>query len=307
MHVWASLLKLWLRELPTPLIDDNAYAEAIAIATAHLIKTKERSPRAADQAAKLAAAVLRDDGGETPPPGAGGGGGGSLSMRSASGSLAAVSEDVEEIEVPSSNVEPPPLSTLSSDSAAGGTPRRPRQMKRRKSVFSEVEDAKVEGQAEGAALKKTLSTLFDKLMPLQRKVLEVLLGFLRQIDPVASRMPAHNVAIIFAPCCFRNADLMAALANAQKEILFVQLLLDHAPLPPESAFAADRAAFYSLVAAVHREAPRVEMFAELCLAGSITAEERDMMVLPHSRLFAPGFHWSVHCQLILDWRLMFCR
>ena len=63
-------------------------------------------------------------------------------------------------------------------------------------------------------------------------------------------MTPHNVAIVFAPCFFRNADLMAALANAQKEIVLVQLLLEHVVLPADAVLAVDRAAFYNLVASV---------------------------------------------------------
>lgn len=39
--VWASLLKLWLRELPDPLITDAIYDAAMTIATSYLSKTKE--------------------------------------------------------------------------------------------------------------------------------------------------------------------------------------------------------------------------------------------------------------------------
>ena len=35
----------------------------------------------------------------------------------------------------------------------------------------------------------------------------------------ASKMSPENLAIVFAPCLFRNADLMKALANAQREIV----------------------------------------------------------------------------------------
>ena len=50
MHVWASFLKLWLRELKTPLIDgEEAYASAIDAATTHLDNI-----RAAEEAAEQA-------------------------------------------------------------------------------------------------------------------------------------------------------------------------------------------------------------------------------------------------------------
>jgi len=50
VHVWASFLKLWLRELKTPLIDgEEAYASAIDAATTHLDNI-----RAAEEAAEQA-------------------------------------------------------------------------------------------------------------------------------------------------------------------------------------------------------------------------------------------------------------
>ena len=61
---------------------------------------------------------------------------------------------------------------------------------------------------------------------------------------------------------------MLSLQNAQKEILFVQLLLEHAVLPTGAEFAADRAAFYQVVAAVYKEAPRPEMFGPFLFCGA---------------------------------------
>jgi hypothetical protein len=41
VHVWASLLKLWLRELTVPLIVESCYDAAIAIASTHLARAKQ--------------------------------------------------------------------------------------------------------------------------------------------------------------------------------------------------------------------------------------------------------------------------
>ena len=64
-------------------------------------------------------------------------------------------------------------------------------------------------------------------------------------------MTADNLAIVFAPCLFRNPDLMAALKNAQQEIQFTALLIRALPLSSasEQQLAADRAAYWHYVSA----------------------------------------------------------
>ena len=91
---------------------------------------------------------------------------------------------------------------------------------------------------------------------------------------------------MFAPCLFRNPDLMVALANAQKEIVFTRLLIETMPLPPDAELAADRAGYWQFVSRVTGKELRPEGLDELVLAGKISADERDIMVAQQAKMQA---------------------
>ena len=91
---------------------------------------------------------------------------------------------------------------------------------------------------------------------------------------------------MFAPCLFRNPDLMVALANAQKEIVFTRLLIETMPLPPDAELAADRAGYWQFVSRVTGKELRPEGLDELVPAGKISAEERDIMVAQQAKMQA---------------------
>ena len=66
-----------------------------------------------------------------------------------------------------------------------------------------------------------------------RAVLHHVCAFLRRIDPVATKMTADNLAICWAPCFFRCADISVALANIKKEVFVTGLLFTKLQLPEE--------------------------------------------------------------------------
>eukprot|EP01052_Picozoa_sp_SAG31_P006344 SAG31_NODE_290_length_18324_cov_33.408889_13_plen_468_part_00 len=209
--VWASLLKLWLRELPEPLINNAIYDAAMTIATSYLAKTKEgmaaNTATTADVAVHVAQMPAHVSEADT--------------RKSSHGLiLTAVAEaEREDAECDSSTAAESgsdnimtPVQTknrgkgvvVERDVVEAHMQHPPARVQRRKSVFAAVEDLTVELAGQGAALAQELGALLEALPELHRKVLEVLLGFLRQVDPTATRMTAHSIAIIFAPCCFRN-------------------------------------------------------------------------------------------------------
>ena len=63
-----------------------------------------------------------------------------------------------------------------------------------------------------------LATVVEGLPDANRAVLHHVCACLRRIDPVATKMTADNLAICWAPCFFRCADISVALDNAKKEI-----------------------------------------------------------------------------------------
>ena len=75
-----------------------------------------------------------------------------------------------------------------------------------------------------------VAALVGRLAPIHRRCIQHALQFLREIEPRATRMNPDNLSICFAPCFFRCSDMMLALANAQKEILFTKLLIVTLPL-----------------------------------------------------------------------------
>lgn len=133
--VWASFVKLWLRELAEPLIptEGGHYDRAIAIAAANLGNARA-TPRGS---ARPAANVPVPDGGAAGPP--------------------------------------PPAQELEPWVAAASEP---------------------------------VHELLAGLPPGNKRVLQHVCEFLREIEPHASKMTADNLAICFAPCFFRCEDMM---------------------------------------------------------------------------------------------------
>ena len=59
-----------------------------------------------------------------------------------------------------------------------------------------------------AAAVEPVRQLIEGLPATHKRVLQHVVQFLREIDPVSTRMNPDNLAICFAPCFFRNADMM---------------------------------------------------------------------------------------------------
>lgn len=93
-----------------------------------------------------------------------------------------------------------------------------------------------------------LVAVVESLPAVNQIILQHICAHLRKIDAVSSKMTTENLAICWAPCLFRCADISLALANAKKEIGITGLLIGKLPLP-EDRFQADWCNFRSLVAA----------------------------------------------------------
>ena len=66
----------------------------------------------------------------------------------------------------------------------------------------------LDGRDGGADVVAQLNGLLSKLPPAHGAMIHQLLRFLSKIDPVASKMNAENLAIVFAPCLLRHPDIM---------------------------------------------------------------------------------------------------
>jgi hypothetical protein len=288
VHVWASFLKLWLRELKAPILQgEDVYEAAMAVATEYMrtMKAADAEPleaAAAAAAAEMAAAAVAAVAAVPSPLGLAGLESPALA-RSSSPAIAEGHEGLEDEQdqskaahwpPPSSPVLPadppgqihdlsissmptPLVRSSSAGSMYGGiTPTargRPQNMRRRGSFFaqstvslpgtSRSPGARIAPEVVGRVKNVTQMLPEPNLM-----VIFHLCSFVRRVDAVASRMTSENLAIVFAPCLFRNPDLMKALANAQKEIIFTRLLFDALPLPVRSMSACQAGACQRLIA-----------------------------------------------------------
>ena len=93
-----------------------------------------------------------------------------------------------------------------------------------------AEDEEVDPDRWMSEAAPKVAALVGRLAPIHRRCIQHALQFLREIEPRATRMNPDNLSICFAPCFFRCSDMMLALANAQKEILFTKLLIVTLPL-----------------------------------------------------------------------------
>lgn len=301
VHVWASFLKLWLRELKAPVVQgEDVYEAAMTVAGEHMRRLKEAEAEAdsvqgqgqldmnamaaaAATAAAATAAAAAVASSELTAPGSEGLEGleSPPAARSTSPVIAEGDEEEEDEEgdepepepensgIAKAAAAPPPLSPAASDAmdvtgahdlsmssmptplvrsssgssmyGAGATPTprgRPRNMRRRGSFFAQSTvslpggmGAVGPGERVAPEVVEGLSKVTAMLPEENLLVLHHLCSFLRRVDAAASKMTPENLAIVFAPCLFRHPDLMKALANAQKEIVFTRLLLDTLPLP----------------------------------------------------------------------------
>eukprot|EP01050_Picozoa_sp_SAG11_P019110 SAG11_NODE_2994_length_2783_cov_1.387109_1_plen_695_part_00 len=95
------------------------------------------------------------------------------------------------------------------------------------SCYDEAIAIAQDGGADAALRVARLKALVEQLPEVNQSVLAHLCLFLSKLDPVASKMTAENLAIVFAPCLFRHPDLMVALNNTRLEIECTKLILQN--------------------------------------------------------------------------------
>lgn len=64
-----------------------------------------------------------------------------------------------------------------------------------------------DSESTSAAVVSGIAALLERLPALHKRVVFQLCEFLSRVDPVASKMTPENLAIVFAPCILRHADL----------------------------------------------------------------------------------------------------
>ena len=136
--------------------------------------------------------------------------------------------------------------------------------------YDEALSIKADGGADVAA---QLVGLLSKLAPAHGALVHQLLKFLSKIDPVATKMNAENLAIVFAPCLLRHPDIMVALANSSQEIAFTKLLIENGPnLGAGPTVEAEQAAYADNLTATLQERDAEYVAADELMA-AIAADE----------------------------------